>query len=188
MKRTKQNTHFTIETRKIIEEELNQGSTITKIAKLLKRDRSNISREINKHKELKLPDSYGNTCCCVNKKNCLTKSYNCQSYCKNLEIDLCDKLKSSPHVCNGCTTKHGCRKAKYYYNATTANLQYQELLTESRKKMHYTELELEILNNDFYNLVINTKSIYHSITVINSMGFNFKRKTIYRQIGVSIDI
>lgn len=48
--------------------------------------------------------------------------------------------------------------------------------------MHYTDLELNVLNNDFYNLVIQTKSIYHSIRVVNLMGFNFNAKTIYRQI------
>ena len=36
--------------------------------------------------------------------------------------------------------------------------------------------------NVFYCLVINTKSIYHSLCLINSMGYNFNIKTIYRQI------
>lgn len=182
MKRKKQNTHFTIETRKIIEEKLNEGLSVSEIADFLKRDRSNIGREIDKHKELKLSHPYNNTCCCIKKKECLVKSYNCQNYCKNFEIDLCEKLKSSPHVCNGCTTKNGCRKAKYYYNAELANTQYQSLLSNTRKKLHYTETEINILNNDFYYLVINTKSIYHSLITINSNGYNFKLKTIYRQI------
>lgn len=52
--------------------------------------------------------------------------------------------------------------------------------------MHYTELELNTLNNDFYNLVIQTKSIYHSLKVVNSMGFDFNIKTIYRQIMLNL--
>lgn len=182
MKRKRQHTHFTIETRRIIEEKLNEGLSIADIADILKRDSSNIGREIKKHKELKLPHAYNNTCCCIKKKKCLVQSYNCQNNCKNFELDLCEKLKSSPHVCNGCTTKNGCRKAKYYYNANLANTQYENSLSNSRRKLHYTETELNILNNDFYYLVINTRSIYHSIQTINSNGYNFKLKSIYRQI------
>ena len=182
MKRKNQNKHFTFETRIIIENELNEGNTITAISNKLYRDRSNIGREIEKHKQLVLPNSYGNTCCCSKKRNCNKIHYNCQNSCKDFEIDLCEKLKSSPHVCNGCATKNGCRKAKYYYKAKEANEQYLEKLVVSRSNMHYTELELSVLNNDFYNLVLQTKSIYHSLRVINATGFNFKLKTIYRQI------
>ena len=95
MKRRKNNTHFTIETRRIIEEKLNEGLSITDIAEITKRDRSNIGREIDKHKQLKLPSPYNNTCCCIYKKQCLVTSYNCQEKCKNFEIDLCEKLKSA---------------------------------------------------------------------------------------------
>lgn len=42
---------------------------------------------------------------------------------------------------------------------------------------------MKILDTDFYNLVINNKSIYHSIIVINKRGFNFKESSIYRQIN-----
>ena len=54
MKRIKKNTHFTIETRLFIEEELNKGNSITDLSKKLFRDRSNIGREIDKHKIIKL--------------------------------------------------------------------------------------------------------------------------------------
>lgn len=186
MKRKNQNKHFTLETRTIIENELNEGNTITEISNKLHRDRSNIGREIEKHKQLIIPHSYGNTCCCIKKRNCNNTYYGCQNNCDNFEIDLCEKLKSSPHVCNGCTTKNGCRKAKYYYKAKEANEQYLETLVNSRNNMHYTELELNILNNDFYCLVIQTRSIYHSLRVINYMGFDFKSKTIYRQIKANL--
>ena len=39
-----------------------------------------------------------------------------------------------------------------------------------------------MLNNDFKNLVLNNKSIYHSLIVINKRGFKFKKFTIYKQI------
>ena len=181
LKRAKNNTHFTLETRLFIEEELNKGSNITSIAKMLNRDRSNIAREITRNRTILIPTSYGDTSCCIHKDVCKNRHIHCDKNCKKFELEICDNLKASPHVCNSCMNKK-CRKAKYYYKALEANLQYQDNWSKKRSNLHYTELELEILNNDFYCLVINTKSIYHSLCVINSMGYNFNIKTIYRQI------
>lgn len=172
---------MTLESRLVIEEELNNGSSISKIANLLHRDRSNLAKEILRNRTILLPTSFGGTSCCIHKDVCRNRHIDCDKTCLKFELEVCNILKASPHVCNSCTNKK-CRKAKYYYNAKTANSQYQKILIESRSKLHYTQLELEVLNNDFYCLVINTKSIYHSLCVINSMGYKFNIKSIYRQI------
>lgn len=177
MKRKKINTYLTLEARLFIEEKLNMGD----ISNQLNRDCTNIAREIIKNRTILLPTSFGGTSCCTHKDVCTNRHYDCDKNCNKFELEICDKLKASPHVCNACTNKK-CRKAKFYYRAIEANSQYLKKLSESRNKLHYTELELKILNNDFYYLVINNKSIYHSLCVINSMGFNFNIKTIYRQI------
>lgn len=181
LKRKKLNSHLTLEARLFIEEELNQGTSVTQIAKKLNRDRSNIAREIIKNRTILMPTSYNGTSCCIHKDICRNRHIDCDKTCKKFELEICDNLKTSPRICNNCLNKY-CRKVKYYYRALEANSQYQKKLVESRSKLHYTEIELEILNNDFYCLVINTKSIYHSLHVINSMGYNFNIKTIYRQI------
>lgn len=181
MKRTKINTHLTLEARLFIEEELNKETSITDIAKQLGRDCSNLCKEIVKNRTILLPTSYGDTSCCIHKDICRNRHYGCDKECSKFELEICDNLKASPHVCNSCSNKK-CRKAKFYYKALEANSQYLKKLSEARNKLHYTNIELDILNNDFYCLVINTKSIYHSICVINSMGFNFNIKSIYRQI------
>ena len=183
MKRKIMGTHYTLETRLLIEEYLNEGKTVTEIAKLLHRDRGNLSREIMKHRQLTIPSTFGevrNCNCCLKRKECHVG--NSHRTCDRFELEVCDKLKSSPHVCNGCTTRSGCRKAKQYYTAKEANTQYEQTLREARSNMYYTDLELEILNNDFYNLVKQSGSIYHSLRVINVGEFNFKRSSIYRQI------
>ncbi len=181
LKRTKINTHFTLETRIFIEEELNNRSSITDIAKALNRDRSNIAREITRNRTILMPSSYGKTSCCIHKDVCRNRHIDCDKTCQRFELEICDNLKASPHVCNSCPNKK-CRKAKYYYRAKEANAQYLSNWSKNRTNLHYTKMELNILNNDFYCLVINTKSIYHSLCVINSMGYNFNIKTIYRQI------
>lgn len=181
LKRKKLNSHLTLEARLFIEEELNQGTNVTQIAKKLNRNRSNIGNEIIRNRTVLMPTSYNSTSCCIHKDVCRNRHINCDKTCKKFKLEICDKLKASPHVCNNCLNKY-CRKAKYYYRAKQADSQYQNNWSKDRTKLHYTDIELEILNNDFYCLVINSKSIYHSVYVINSMGYNFNIKTIYRQI------
>lgn len=182
MKRTTKHTHFTLETRLFIEDELDNGSTITEISKKLFRDRSNVGREVSKHKTIKFPPSFNRNNPCKHYMTCPKRFFECYKTCLDfIEFNPCEKLNSSPHVCNGCTQTK-CLHVRYYYKAREANTQYLDNLINSRNKMHYSELELNTLNNDFYNLVIQTKSIYHSLIVINSLGFHFKIKTIYRQI------
>lgn len=185
MKRKVIGTHYTIETRKIIEENLNIGSTVTEISNILHRDRGNISKEIMKHRQLLIPspiEGLNNCHCCIKRRECNKATHTKHTNCQDFILEVCDKLKSSPHVCNGCSTKSGCRKAKQYYKAEMANTQYETCLRKSRSNMYYTELELNILNTDFYNLVKQSGSIYHSLKVINKDGWNFKRSTLYRQI------
>lgn len=182
MKKKINNTHLTLEARLHIEYSLNENKSVTQIANDLRRDRSNIGREIIKHKHIVLPSYYGGQNPCKIFDSCKLKTYECYKFCKIIEVNLCERLTSSPHVCNGCTKKHGCRHVKYYYTATDADNEYKSSWKCDRNNLHYSGLELEILNNDFYYLVLNTKSIYHSLIVINSRGFNFNIKSIYRQI------
>ena len=182
MKRKTKHTHFTIETRMIIEEMLDRGCSVTDISKKLFRDRSNIGREIEKHRIVKYPSSFNRNNPCLFKNTCPKHCIDCFKTCIDFEEhNPCIKLCSSPHVCNGCPNKQ-CTHVKYYYRAKEADEQYLNDLSICRSKMRYSLYEIKILNNDFYNLVIQTKSIYHSLIVINSRGFNFNIKTIYRQI------
>lgn len=182
MKRKVNNSHITYEGRKIIEEKLNEGVNISQIAYLMKRDKSSISREINRNITFIFPSIFNNYHPCVKSNICCVKEPNCFESCKNIEINLCPKLISSPHTCNSCKSKNGCRYVKKYYKANEANNKYLNSWKEDRIGIRYSDDEINILNTDFFNLVINTKSIYHSLLVINKRGFNFKERTIYQQI------
>lgn len=182
MKKKVTNVHFTLETRKLIEERLNESKTITEISNELQRDRSNIGKEIMRHRIATFPSTFNYDHPCLKHVNCSMKTYECYKTCKNIEIKLCENLISSPHVCNGCQKKKYCRHVRYYYNAVEANNEYVNSWKKDRSKLRYTPLELKILNNDFKVLVLNCKSIYHALIVINKRGFNFKISTIYKQI------
>lgn len=128
--------------------------------------------KFKKHKQIVLPSSFNNSNPCTKSNSCTIKTFECYKTCKNIEINLCKKLISAPHVCNGCTTKHHCRHVKYYYKATEANSKYRNSWCDDRTGLHYSKLELNILNNDFKTLILNNKSVYHSLIVINNRDFN----------------
>lgn len=182
MKRKNNNSHITYEGRKIIEDKLNEQISISDISKMMCRHKSSIKREIDRHISYVFPSTYNNSHPCLKSDSCPVKDFDCFKNCKNIEINICPKLISSPHVCNGCITKQHCRYVKKYYKADSANMEYLNSWKNDRTGLRYSEDELSVLNTDFYNLVIKTKSIYHSLIVINERGFNFKERSVYRQI------
>ena len=175
--------HLSYSDRLGIENMLNEGHTIKDIEKDIKRDSSNIIREINKHITFVYPGTYDNQHPCLNSKTCNVNSFECYKYCKNIEIKLCPKLLKSPHVCNNCTTKSGCRFVKKYYKAREAHDEYKLKVSECRFGLHYNEHETLILNERLCPLIINCKSVYHAIIAINKeFNTKFNKWTIYRQI------
>lgn len=175
--------HYTYSDRLSIETMLNEGYSIKEIEKDIKRPSCNIIKEINKHITFVFPSSFNNYNTCLNYDTCPVRSYECYKNCKNVEYNICPKLLKSPHVCNGCSTKGGCRFVKKYYKARDAHDEYKVNLCECRIGLHYNECENTILTERLCPLIIKTKSVYHSITAINNeLNTNFVLKTIYRQI------
>lgn len=143
----------------------------------------NIGLKIGKHRIVKYPSSFNRNNPCLFKNTCSKHCIDCFKTCIDFEEhNPCIKLCSSHHVCNGCHNK----QCTYYYRVKETDEQYLNKLSAFGSKMHYSLFEIKILNNDFYNLVIQTKSIYHSLIVINSRGFNFNIKTIYKQINSNL--
>ena len=175
--------HLSYADRLAIENMLNEGHFIKEIEKDIKRDSSNIIREIQKHITYVFPGTYDNKHPCLKYHTCNVKSYECFKFCKNIEIKVCPKLIKSPHVCNGCTTKSGCRFVKKYYKAREAHDEYKLKVSECRTGLHYSEQEQIILKERLCPLIIRCKSVYHSIITINrDLDTKFNKWTIYRQI------
>ncbi len=176
------NKHLSDTERKTIENLLNEGYNLTLISYTISRSISTISREIEKHKQIIFPSCFNKSNPCLKYDNCTNRFFDCFKTCIKAEFKKCEKLNPAPHICNACETQKYCRCVRYYYKAENAIKEYKEVLSETRKGLHYTEYELEILNTDLVNLIFTTKSVYHSVIVINKRGFNFKESTIYDQI------
>lgn len=174
---------YTYSERLAIQTMLDEGYSIKDIEKDIKRPSSGIIKEINKHAKLTFPSYYNGQHPCLNHRTCNVKTAECYLICKNIETKICPKLTKSPHVCNGCTTKVGCRYIKRYYYARDAHDCYKELLSTSRTGLHYTENEMLILIERLCPLIVSSKSVYHAVTAINkTFETKFNTKSIYRQI------
>ena len=175
--------HFSYSDRLAIENMLNDGNSIKEIARNIKRDSSNIIREINRHISFSYPGVYNNQHPCIKWKTCNVRNIDCYLICKNIEYKICPKLIKSPHVCNGCTSKSGCRYVKKYYKSRDAQDDYINKLSNCRTGLHYNDKDYIILIERLCPLIIKTKSVYHSVIAINiEFNLNFNKWTIYKQI------
>ena len=175
--------HYTYSDKLAIETMLDEGKSIKEISNDIKKSSSNIIREIKKHVIFKFSSIYNHSYPCLKWDTCSVKGFECYKTCKNIKFNLCPKLEKSPHVCNGCTSKNGCRYVKMFYKAREAHDSYKETLTNSRIGLHYSEHELLILNERLCPLIISSKSVYHAVTTINNVfELSFNKDTIYKQI------
>lgn len=174
---------YTYSDRLAIETMLDEGKSIKEIEYDIKRPSSGIIKEINKHGYYKFPSFYNSQHPCLKWKTCNVRDRECYLTCKNVKYKVCPKLEKTPHVCNGCTTKNGCRFVKKYYNARMAHDTYKEALSNSRIGLHYNNQETIILKEILCPLIIKSKSVYHAIMTVNKIyNTTFVLKTIYRQI------
>ena len=91
------NKHLSFDDRKLIEKSLNNGLNFSQIGLNINKPYKTISNEI--------------------KRNRIFEASTAFSLCGS---KLCDKLNKPPYVCNGCSSKNGCRRKKYYYYANDA--------------------------------------------------------------------
>ena len=104
----KYNKHSTLSDRIKIEGFLNQGKSFRKIAIEINKAHNTISKEVQKRRIKQKGNNFN-----------------------GLILNCCYK-DNSPYVCNGCSSRKGCRKHKYFYRADEAHKDYQFTLVDSR--------------------------------------------------------
>lgn len=160
-------THLSLDNRLFIQSALSDHLSLKQMAVSLSKDPTTISKEIKKHRSIhRSKNTHGllkNSCLhmttCDRKNNCLPKCFNphitngcrfcptCNSLCPDYEMNLCQRLKRFPHVCNGCHVYTKCRKPiKYKYDATNAHTTYSHTLISSRIGINITSEQLASLD------------------------------------------
>ena len=180
------NKHLTYEDRQYLENGLCKNRRYTDIADDLKKNRRTIIREIRKHRIKKIPSSFnssGNLC--KNKIQC--KKFNCTKESMSCyEEEVCEKLKKTPYVCNGCEEKIKCRKIKYYYYSKIANDEYREKLTASREGINLSKSEVYELDSIISPLLIKKRQSISHIYATHPDEISFSRTSMYKYINLGI--
>lgn len=179
--------HLSFEERIVIEEYLNKGESIHKIALKLNRPDSSIVREVKRNRFVfKTPEMSGcefmwektkcqkrflsSECSYVIKtgKNCYNHTCcGCNimcnaNNCPDFRQHVCSNLQKSPFVCNGCKSTTHCRNrftAKYKYQARRAQVIYEDTLKESRTGISLSEEQMQALDNLVSPLLFQGQSI-----------------------------
>lgn len=186
--------HLTLTDRYAIEEALNERKSFKQIGKLVNKNCSTISKEVRKNSSTVKPSNFNNSYNhCKQKQHCIYTNlcdstcakrckdcYKCNNVCSHFIPDVCEKLSYPPYVCNGCTSRNGCRKIKFVYKGKEANEAYRELLKSSREGVNLTPERLRELSD----IIIPAIKQGHSpaMIVMNNDTLNRSESAIYRDI------
>ena len=161
--------HLSYEERKTIEDELNTNKSINRISKDLNRSHSTILREIDRNKVYYEP-----------------KNWNTYAKFENPDYDkTCKKLNKSPHVCNGCKSRQGCRKERFTYYARKADDSYRHLISDSRKGLNLDDEQIYNINKVVKPLIKNGQTINH-LYINHPEVLNFSKVSFYNYINAGV--
>ena len=159
-----------------IQEGLNQNKTVFSIAKSLNRTNTAVRNEILRNRYLVTEKTYA-VHTCENRSDCylmhVCGDMECNRYCMGCVCVCnraacpqyvpaqCEKITSSPFVCNGCDQfKTGrCKFPKYLYNAKRAQVVYEDKVKASRQGIALTPEEMKELDNLVSPLLLQGQSI-----------------------------
>jgi len=116
------NTHLTLEERKIIQVGTENGSTKKAISDTIGKDPTTVAKEIRAHRKLKPRNTFNRPILCARRKACKTKP--CVIKCADFEDPRCRRRDVSPGACNKCRTLSKCILDKFFYDAEIAHAEY----------------------------------------------------------------
>lgn len=154
------NKHLNRELRDLIELGLDNGDNFVTIAKNINKKNNTISYEIKKHRVLSKGNHF----------NVSDDSYL-----------ICKKLEKPPYVCNGCPSRKGCRKHKYFYRAKDAQEEYEYDLRDSRVGINMNIQEFKNLNKIVTTEIKNGHS-FSMICMNHKDEFPVKKRSLYNYL------
>ncbi len=109
--------HLTLQDRYDIEEGLNRSYSFSRIADMLRRDRTTISKEVSKRRvgnslhnssngclhKVQCPKQHVCTHCPLDRRCSICRKTDCRSLCPDYFLDSCSYTTKAPFICNGCS-------------------------------------------------------------------------------------
>ena len=194
---------FTYEERLSLQKYLKENVSFKRIAQLLGKSSSTISREVRRHmvevttvKAGKVPNACTHRTSCKRKNVCgsaCTRSIpvnchlcrSCNENCPDFVEEICMSRFHPPYVCNGCTNLEECLLRKYMYDAEKAHLASHARISSSRSGICSNEDELARLNRIITPLAMQGQSI-HQIYATHRDEIMCSEKTIYNYIDAGL--
>lgn len=197
------NKHLRLEDRIIIESGLNANLPLKNIAQTIGKDPTTVAKEVKRSRTVKASTSFNHEKSCMNLQSCqkgglcndlpacfgLCKRclrHQCIQICPGYRPLKCANMQRAPYVCNGCGQKKACRRqVKYYYYASQAQAGYRCKLSDCRKGINLTDLELAELDQLVAPLLRRGQALNH-IFANHSQEIPCSKKTLYNYIGQSM--
>ena len=187
--------HLDLKSRYVIEHSLDSSLSFKAIALELDKDCTTISKEVKNHLIFKKSGAFGKPFNdCSNRFSCdifhLCKSCpnpsgrpckfcgRCASSCVLYQKETCRKLSKPPYVCNGCPDRKSCTLEKRFYDALSAQKEYELTRSESRAGFAVSEQELDRLDSVISPLLRKGQSL-HSICQNHADSIMLSEKTLY---------
>ena len=183
------NTHLTLDERKIIQVGMENSSTKSAIAQTIGKDATTVAKEIRKHRQLKPRNTYNRPVICANRKQCAKKP--CIQKCDRYQEPKCKRRDRTPGACNKCVDMNKCHLDKYFYSAITADEQYRQDLVDFREGIDLTTKERDALAAILAPLLNQGQSVYQilaghpEIKQCDRTIYNYIETGVFKDYGIN---
>ena len=172
------NSHLTLEQRKIIQTGIENNSTKASISRTIGKDETTIAKEIRKHRTLKPRNTFNRPILCAKRKFCDRKI--CFPACSEFEKPNCNRRDKSPGACNKCQNSPKCHLDKYFYNAVKAHEEYHCDLVDFREGINITTKERTEIADVIAPLLKQGQSVHQLLSAHKEITQS--ERTIYHYI------
>ena len=176
----KYTTHLSLEDRKNIELGIIEGLSKTQMARKINRHPSTIAKEIEKHRKIKLRNTFNRDSICIYLKNC----GKCYKKCDRYKEPYCSRRDRNIGACNSCPNINKCKLDKYFYYANKANESYLYTLVDSRIGVNLDYSELKQIATIIKPLLNQGQTIYQILE--NHKEITQCSKTLYTYIEMGL--
>jgi len=177
---TYNNSHLTLEERKVIQLGIEQRLSKVEISKLVIKDPTTIAKEIKFHRKLRPRNIFYAPSMCIHNKKC----GGCRKRCSNYQEIKCSKRDRSPGACNKCSSVPKCRLDKYFYSALDAQETYRYKLLDSRIGINLNTTERKEIADIIVPLINQGQSIYQILSTHKEI--TQCEKTLYNYIDMGV--
>ncbi len=182
------NTHLTLDERKIIQAGIENNSTKATIARTIGKDATTVAKEIRKHRKLKPRNTFNRPVLCVKMSTCPKKP--CIKKCEIHEEPLCNRRDKSPGACNKCKDWAKCHLDKHIYDALSANQEYRRDLVDYREGINLTTNERDLIAQVIAPLLKQGQSVHqilsahHEVSQCERTLYNYIESGVFKDFGV----